>query len=53
MIIYRVYLNVCKGFWREFGIDYPTRKDAVRAADAYRKSFPHNRYIIRRKLIKD
>ena len=42
--MYRVYLLP---EWREFGIDYPTRTAAERAAGRFRASFPHRRYVVR------
>jgi hypothetical protein len=42
--MYRIYLTRA---WREFGIDYPTRGDAEEAANRYRASFPHLRYVVR------
>jgi hypothetical protein len=42
--MYRVYLLP---EWREFGIDYPTRTAAERAANRYRASFPRCRYRVR------
>lgn len=42
--MYRVYLLP---EWREFGIDYPTKEQADRAASRYRASFPHLRYAVR------
>lgn len=46
-MMYRVYL-VQPGGWIEFGIDYFDRAVAARAADSYRSSFPHRKYIVRR-----
>lgn len=43
--MYRVYLLPQ---WREFGLDYPSRERAERAADRYRASFPTRRYLVRR-----
>jgi hypothetical protein len=43
--MYRVYLLP---EWREFGIDYPTRKQAEHAAAAFRAAFPHRTYRVRR-----
>ncbi|MGO9686529.1 MAG: hypothetical protein ACLP0B_32610 [Steroidobacteraceae bacterium] len=43
--MYRVYLLPER---REFGIDYPTREKAERAANRFRASFPHHRYVVRR-----
>jgi hypothetical protein len=42
--MYRVYLLP---EWRQFGIDYPTRAHAERAANRFRASFPHLRYVVR------
>ncbi len=42
--MYRVYLTRP---WREFGVDYPTRTAAERAADRFRTSFPRCRYAVR------
>ena len=42
--MYRVYLTRA---WREFGIDYLTKVQADQAADRYRASFPHLRYVVR------
>jgi hypothetical protein len=41
--MYRVYLLP---EWREFGIDCPTRERAAEAANRFRASLPHPRYVV-------
>lgn len=45
--MYRCYCRAQDGR-HEFGIDYPTLADARHALAAYKASFPHLHYYIRR-----
>jgi hypothetical protein len=48
MTLWRIYSNDLPYGWREFGLDYVSRSDAIRVAEAWRKAWPRRKYVIRK-----